>query len=135
MLDEKTDAFFLLFAQLVFLNYQSLMSWTSYWIWSKYKFYIRFTSPTPNGNGPACDPLLNIRPLIDWVNRKFDEVYRPRQHLSVDEVCKQSYKNHFIIILSDIYFLCLLTKKMLSQKIKIQVQLYVYIAGRLIIVC
>ncbi|XP_056020995.1 piggyBac transposable element-derived protein 4-like [Ostrea edulis] len=47
--------------------------------------HLRDTSNTPGRNDPAYDPLFKVRNLIDVIQPKLRETYKPGKNLSVDE--------------------------------------------------
>lgn len=64
--------------------YSSIMTRNRYWVLSRY-FHVRDTSDTPLRGSPNYDPLFKVRPMIDRLNERSAELYKPGQHLSVDE--------------------------------------------------
>ncbi len=56
-----------------------------YWALNRYVHIVDDTTMITDRTQPGYDPLYKVRNMINLANTRFAEIYKPQQHLSVDE--------------------------------------------------
>ena len=71
-----------------------IMSRNRYWAISRYFHIVDNSAAVLDSDDPNYDSMFKVRSMIDRANDKFASIYKPKQHISVDEAMIQFNGRH-----------------------------------------